>query len=93
MRKPYGILVEFISRYNCGGGFWWDRWEGFWNVQMESMFDRQNNGMKLWWRSTKAGDLLGNFQESETKVKSRTIWFKKIYFENRKSFSGARKYY
>ena len=21
MRGPYGILVEFISSYNCGGGF------------------------------------------------------------------------
>ena len=35
---------------------------------------------KLWYEvmvgSTKVGDLLGNFQESETKVKSRTIWFK-----------------
>ena len=28
--KPYDSLGEFISRYNCGGGFWWDSREGFW---------------------------------------------------------------
>ena len=35
MRETYGSLVEFISRYNCGGGFWWDRWEGFWGCLTE----------------------------------------------------------
>ena len=35
MREPYGSLVEFISRYNSGGGFWWDHWEGFQSLQVE----------------------------------------------------------
>ena len=30
MGKPYGSLGKFISRHNCGGGFWWDSREGFW---------------------------------------------------------------
>ena len=46
--EPYGILVKLILVYNCGGGFWWDRWEGFWKLQMEPMLDRQNDGMEIW---------------------------------------------
>ena len=73
--------------------FGWDSRERFW---------KSSNGInvrpaKQWYEvmvgSAKVGDLLGNFQESETKVQSRIIWFKENSFENRKSFSGARKHY
>ena len=38
--------------------------------------------------STMAGDLLGNFQESDTKVKSRTIWFKENILKIEKVFQA-----
>ena len=43
---------------------------------MESMFGRQNNGNGIVVETDKGRGFLGNFQESETKVKPKTIWFK-----------------
>ena len=77
MREPYGSLVEFISSYNWDGGFWWDRWEG--NVQMESMFDRQNNGMKLWWVSTRVLDCWEISKRVKPKSNQRATGLKKIF--------------
>ena len=79
MREPHGILVEFISSYNCGGGFWWDRREGFSNVQMESMFDRQNNGMKLWWRPIKIGNCWEISKRADPKSSQRPPGSKKAF--------------
>ena len=91
MREPFGGLVEFISGYNCGGDFWWDREEGFWNIWMAPMCDNEICGIEIWW-GWKGLTTIGKiFWEWETKVKSKTIWFKKT-FVNIKSFSDARKH-
>ena len=55
MREPYGSVVEFISSYNCGGGFGRIDMRGF-GISKWKMFDRQNNGMEIWWRLTKIED-------------------------------------
>ena len=75
MREPYGSLVEFISRYNWDGGFWWDRWEGFWNRQMEPMFDRQSNGTELWWSSIGVEDYWENFlrERNQSQIKNHLV--------------------
>ena len=93
MREPYGILVEFISRYNCGGGFWWDSREGFWNSLSGTNF----RPAKQWHGNVVEVDkdrgLLGNFQEGETKVKSKDHPVQGKHFESRKSFSGVGKHH
>ena len=88
MREPYGSFVEFISSRNCGGGpfFWRDRWEGFWNRQMEITVRpaKQWHGNKV--EVDKDRELLANFQEGETKVKSKIIWFKENILKVEKVF-------
>ena len=79
MREQYGSLVEFISSYSWGGGFWWDRWEGFWNRQMELMSDRQNKGMQLWWRSTRVGDCWEISKRAKPKLSQRPSGLKKTF--------------
>ena len=90
MREPYGILVEFIPSYNCGGGFG-RIVRRVWNLQMEPMFDRQNNGMEIWWRLTKIEDYWKISMRAKPQSNQRPTGSKKT-FENRKSFSGVRKY-
>ena len=60
MREPNGSLVEFISSCN-GGGFWWDRRVGFWDRQMEPIFDGQHNGNGIMVEIDRDRGLLGNF--------------------------------
>ena len=75
MREPYGSLVEFISSYNCGGGF-----GGIDGRVLECSNGINVRPAKQWYEvmveADKDRELLGNFQEGETKVKSKTIWFK-----------------
>ena len=40
----------------------------------------------MWWRPTKSRDYWENFEESETKVKSKTIWFKENILKIEKKF-------
>ena len=56
MRGPYGSLVEFISRKTGGGGFGGIVERAFGNLQNGPTFDRQNNGMEIWWRLTRIGN-------------------------------------
>ena len=85
MREPYGSLVEFILRYNCGGGF------GGIDGRVLECSNRINvrsakQGYEIMVGSARVGDLLGNFQESETKVKSRATWFKENILKIEKVF-------
>ena len=60
MRRPYGSLVEFISNYNCGGGFGTIDMRGF-GISKWKMFDRQNNGMENMVEVDKIEDYWENF--------------------------------
>ena len=53
---------------------------GFGNLQMEPMFDRQNKGMKLWWRLTRIEDLLGKISKgAKPKSSQRPSGLKKTF--------------
>ena len=65
---------------------WWDSREGFWKSP-----ERTNVRPAKQWHGNmvevdKDRELLGNFQESETKVKPRTIWFKENILKVEKVF-------
>ena len=92
MREPYGSLVEFISSYNCGGGFGGIDGRGF-------RISKRNHGStgKIMVRSYGGGrqisGIAGKFlrELNQSQVKDQHV--QRNHFKNRKSFSGARKYY
>ena len=92
MREPYGILVEFISSYNCGGGFWWDRREGFWKCSNGTNVRQINNGMGIWWR-LKIEDYWEISKRAKPKSSQRPSGSEKTFLKNRKSFSGVEKHH
>ena len=85
MREPYGILVEFISSYNCGGGFGRIDRNGFviskWN---QCSLTKQWHGNRV--EVDKDRGLLGNFQQSETMVRSKTNRLKENSLKTEKVF-------
>ena len=85
MTEPYGSLVEFISRYNCGGGFWWDRRKGFWNLQWNQCLTDKTMAWKYdggWQRSRIIGKFLRERNQSQIKdqqVQRKHLKIEKVF--------------
>ena len=86
MGEPYGSLVEFLSRYNCGGGFWWDRWEGFWNSPNGTNVRSAKPGYEIIVEVDKDQGLLGKFLREQNQSQVKDPLVQRKHFEIRKSF-------
>ena len=85
--------MEFNSRYNCGGGFWWDSREGFWKYS-----NGTNVRLAKQWHGNmvavdKDRELLGKFPREQNQSQAKDHLVQGKHFESRKSFSGVGKHH